>query len=176
MRIQGNLMTNRPLWLLMLLSLMLGMTSVRAQEFGSRDELTGPQFEKHRFSFGVQFIPDASGLSFKYRMSEHFQIQGVLRPDNDEPGGGLRLHRILDSRRFWESYLFGSYAMARDKRWDRDEYEDRSTLSFGLGVEWNWQGRNRNLPPLLPSLEFGAGLDEDSETFMVAGFGFHYGF
>ena len=110
---------------------------------------------------GIQAAPLTFGISIKYAVSDWWKLQGVLSPATSDTAITLRVLRTAQAERFWQSYLFGGLAVERlAYSFDGDQQDD-SVVSVGMGVEWGWQARNLNLPPLHGSLEFGLGYNSD---------------
>ncbi len=140
------------------------------------------------WSFGLQAAPLTFGLSLIYAITPDWSVQGVVTPEGGDAGVLFRVLRRTSQARYWSSYLFAGYADGESEVFFSDDDEGIAATA-GLGVEWSWQAKNPNHPPLSWSFEFGLGYrdqdtddddfffdDEEDGLFLALGWGIHYTF
>ena len=142
-----------------------------------------------KWAFGLQAAPLIFGLSLRGRLTDKWQVQGMIQPTDDDLSFGVRALRTATQKKFWQSYLFAGVVHERqsERFFSGTEGDFRETaVTAGLGVEWSWNASNPSLPPLAWSLELGLGYsaedieeefdDDVSEFFVAVGAGIHYQF
>jgi len=139
-----------------------------------------------KWSFGLQAAPLTFGLSLVYSLTPKWAVQGVVTPESGDAGVLFRVLRQTRQARFWSSYVFGGVAHGESDIFLSGS-DDGTVVTAGLGVEWSWQARNPNHPPLYWSFELGLGyrdteegrdefFTEDDGLFLALGWALHYNF
>lgn len=155
--------------------LLLGSSVVFAQ--GEKETKFGIGFQS-AYRWGISGMVD---------VAPNISVQGILAPFSDMKayvGRGIYRFRIEPH---WNTYGYGMIG-AWSHPWDKLEgeilvEETETTMGFGIGagIEYNWQGRFPNLPPVWWNFELGITkvkfeeADHLCSVFMF-GLGVHYRF
>jgi len=115
----------------------------------------------HRFGVGLQMIPGMNdGISFTWDLTKQVTINPVLDFGLDAVGFEAR------------------YAFLRERRFDLFAYPciavggEDVDFGGGAGVDWDWRGLDRGLPPICWNLQLGL----SAENGFSIGAGVHYVF
>jgi hypothetical protein len=141
----------------------------------------------HAVGLGFQYIRTLLNFSIQYDCSRAVSLQGVLGArDEDTLIAGKFLYKF-DYRSLYSLYGYGMLGLwhthyhhhyYRYYDWHEDGVmETVPGLGVGFGVEYNWQGLNRNLPQIWWNIELGmfAVNYHDDDAHSPSGFGINVG-
>ncbi len=121
------------------------------------------------YAIGFQSGLASYGLVGRVGITDEISAEAVLGFFGVLSHYGVRGLYTLKDEDYWNAYAFGTAGFLT---WD-GLFKDESSVVFGggVGIEYDWQAFNEDLPPISWNLELGLGVAPGFDDYSFSAFG-----